>query len=308
MKSPEPELRVLVTHAQATPKQLALLEAPSENLAKLAAELEFDIRQDGQTLEITASNLYDLKMFEPVIRAQQVLSELAKRKKYQFTLKDLSSEDKKAMQRLLIQGVGAIGPEILDDDTPLQIGFRCSLLVKGNGKEVRLSSGKRLLSDDVDRSKLKEYSEEDRKHFREEIAPKLRPKLDVSQLLFRFNTIQTPSKRRTDLIASVAQRFSKLLDKQQEAYIKAVNALKDSLREHIKVNAGGKLQGLDDDLISGIRASAGHYKETFGFASDQEWESFLADGLVSSFSFSPTIAIVTRNTTYIPLTSVGRGG
>lgn len=320
-----PELRVMALHAplvdclsdQERQDQIlvfasqmkALLDVPRSELGKAAQKEHVVVQWEGSTCLMWDENLYDLKVFEPVIRAQQALTELAKRKQDRFTLSQVSEPDRSAVRQLLFQtgGAGLIGAALMDDETPLTMVLMHTITLKAGGKEITVRASQDFLPS-PDRSKLKSFSKDDEERFQRETLPEHRPKLDVSQLHFYSTQGRINSKRRAEAMMKICERFSKLLSEQSEAYQRALTMLQESLKSRSKVAAGESVAALDEDLMRSILASGQHYKETYGFSSQSQWEQFLQDAVVTKAAFVPTLEVALKDRSVTPIVDVGRGG
>jgi hypothetical protein len=246
---------VFLSHAPLTDEQLVVLEKPTEAEIRTAAkERKLVVEKIGDAITIRDENFFDIDRFDTQLRAIQFLTEQVRQGKKGFKMKELDPEVRKQVVSLFIQGMldYNMGQKLNDDETAFGLNADIVFEVEANGARSILSfstydeDGRRPTSEvNVTADELKEYVAQ--------IRPKLRPKVDVNQVQYRFSQKWiVSSSERMELAANVSSTFAERLKGQKEAYEKIRSRIVDAFLPS-GVSKGMRLSGLPPAVVDALR-------------------------------------------------------
>jgi hypothetical protein len=247
---------VFLSHARLSDEQVAVLEKPTEAEIRLASAKEkLIVEKIGSAITIRDENFFDMDRFDKQLKAIQFLTEQTRQGRKQFRMKDLSPEVRENVVSLLIQGMVdyQLGPKLNDDSATFGLNASIGIELETAGKRSlhwfdALPSDGRMPSDRM------EITEGSRKNYIEKERPKLRPKVDVTQVQFRFASGWVVSSgERMELAAEVSSIFAQRLKAQKEAYEKVRQTIVDVFLPQ-GVSEGMKASGLPPGVIEALTA------------------------------------------------------
>lgn len=247
---------VFLSHAPLTDEQLVVLEKPTEAEIRTAAkERKLVVEKIGDAITIRDENFFDIDRFDTQLRAIQFLTEQVRQGKKGFKMKELDPEVRKQVVSLFIQGLVdyQLGERMNDDD--MTFGLNADLVFEfEEGGKTSVFSMRVHPEEDrwpeermkVDGKELKNYIEKER--------PKLRPKVDVNQVQYRFATNWiVSSSERMELAATISNVYFERLKAQKEAYEKVRARIVDAFLPP-GITEGMKASGLPPAVVETLMA------------------------------------------------------